>query len=131
MTREQALHTLGLEADATDAEIERRWPRLSPRQAAGLNGSDHAIAAKIDEARDILRGKEGTRSRVRSPRTTRGGGMSHDDCSASRPSELAAGEALFAGPGSSSRACRACNSCPPADRTEIALPAAPTSASRA
>ena len=28
--------------------------------ATGLNGSDHAIAAKIDAARDILRGKEGS-----------------------------------------------------------------------
>ena len=25
----------------------------------GLNGSDHAIAARIDAAREILRGKEG------------------------------------------------------------------------
>ena len=35
------------------------WTRSS---SAGkrLNGSDHAIAAKIDAAREILRGKEGS-----------------------------------------------------------------------
>ena len=35
--------------------------------------------------------------------------------------ELAAGEALFGGRGSSSRACRSCNSCPLPDRHEIAF----------
>jgi hypothetical protein len=35
------------------------WTRRSKRRKT-LNGSDHAIAAKIDAAREILRGKEGT-----------------------------------------------------------------------
>ena len=34
------------------------WPSRRSAQN-GLNGSDHAIAARIDAARDILRGKEG------------------------------------------------------------------------
>src|SRR5262249_32619077 len=59
MTREQALRTLGLEADATAAEIELALAKATPSKQQGLNGSDHAIAAKIDEARHILSGKEG------------------------------------------------------------------------
>ena len=61
MTREQALRTLGLEPDASDKEIEAALAgeELKRRQD-GLNGSDHAIAARIDAARDILRGKEGS-----------------------------------------------------------------------
>jgi hypothetical protein len=58
MTREQALKTLGLELDATDFEI-----KMALRDTGGgahLNGSDHALPAKIVQARDILRGKEGT-----------------------------------------------------------------------
>jgi YidC/Oxa1 family membrane protein insertase len=58
MTREQALHTLGLKPNATDSEIDAALDRQTRRQQRGLNGSDHAIAAKIDEAREILRGKE-------------------------------------------------------------------------
>jgi YidC/Oxa1 family membrane protein insertase len=58
MTREQALRTLGLDTDATAAEIELALAKATGMQA-GLNGSDHAIAAKIDEARHILSGKEG------------------------------------------------------------------------
>jgi hypothetical protein len=58
MTREQALHTLGLKPNATDSEIDAAIDRQTRRQQRGLNGSDHAIAAKIDEAREILRGKE-------------------------------------------------------------------------
>jgi len=34
--------------------------KVSKRRQSGLNGSDHAIAAKIDAAREILRGKEGS-----------------------------------------------------------------------
>jgi YidC/Oxa1 family membrane protein insertase len=60
MTREQALRTLGLDADATAAEIELAVANAEPGKQQTLNGSDHAIAAKIDEARLILGGKEGT-----------------------------------------------------------------------
>jgi hypothetical protein len=59
MTREQALRTLGLDAHATAAEIELALAKVAPAKQQGLNGSDHAIAAKIDEARHILSGKEG------------------------------------------------------------------------
>jgi len=60
MTREQALHTLGLRSNATESEIDAALDRQLRRHQKGLNGSDHAIAAKIDEAREILRGKEGS-----------------------------------------------------------------------
>jgi YidC/Oxa1 family membrane protein insertase len=60
MTREQALYTLGLEPDATEKEIEAALAAEElKRRQGGLNGSDHAIAARIAAARDILRGKEG------------------------------------------------------------------------
>ena len=59
MTREQALRTLGLEADATAAEIERALAEAALGKEQALNGSDHAIASKIDEARLILGGKAG------------------------------------------------------------------------
>jgi YidC/Oxa1 family membrane protein insertase len=54
MTREQALKVLGLESDATEFEIKMA---LRDGEASRLNGSDHAIASRIDQARDILRGK--------------------------------------------------------------------------
>ena len=61
MTREQALHTLGLEPDATEKEIDAALAAEElKRRQGGLNGSDHAIAARIDAAREILRGKEGS-----------------------------------------------------------------------
>ena len=56
MTREQALSTLGLEPDATDARSTRPARTMQAPQN-GLNGSDHAIAAKLDAAREILRGR--------------------------------------------------------------------------
>jgi hypothetical protein len=60
MTREQALSTLGLKAGATDTEIDAALAEEEhKRRQNGLNGSDHAIAARIDAAREILRGKEG------------------------------------------------------------------------
>jgi YidC/Oxa1 family membrane protein insertase len=59
MTRDQALRTLGLRSDATEGEIDAALDKESKRRKT-LNGSDHAIAAKIDAAREILRGKEGT-----------------------------------------------------------------------
>jgi hypothetical protein len=53
MTREQALKTLGLESDATDFEI-----KMALRDtAARLNGSNHPLPSKIDQAREILAGK--------------------------------------------------------------------------
>jgi YidC/Oxa1 family membrane protein insertase len=61
MTREQALRTLGLEQNASDKEIDAALTEQElKRRQAGLNGADHAIAAKIDAARNILRGKEGS-----------------------------------------------------------------------
>ena len=54
MTREQALKVLGLESDATEFEINMA---LRDGDASRLNGSDHAIPSKADQARDILRGK--------------------------------------------------------------------------
>jgi hypothetical protein len=59
MTREQALRTLGLESDASAAEIEQALASAAPGTEQPLNGSDHAIASKIDEARLILGGKGG------------------------------------------------------------------------
>jgi hypothetical protein len=56
MTREQALRALGLEADATDFEIDTALRTMKGR-SNGLNGSDHAVAAKLDAAREALRGK--------------------------------------------------------------------------
>jgi YidC/Oxa1 family membrane protein insertase len=56
MSREQALKVLGLEPDATDFEIKMA---LRDGDASRLNGSDHAIPSRIDQAREILRGKEG------------------------------------------------------------------------
>jgi hypothetical protein len=58
MTREQALRTLGLKLDATEKEIDAALAKQPSSRDEGLNGSDHAIAARIDAARDILRGKE-------------------------------------------------------------------------
>ncbi len=59
MTREQALQALGLRADASERDIDAALAKALKRRQSGMNGSDHAIAAKIDAARDILRGKEG------------------------------------------------------------------------
>jgi YidC/Oxa1 family membrane protein insertase len=54
MTREQALKVLGLESDATEFEINMA---IRDGEASRLNGSDHAITSRADQARDILRGK--------------------------------------------------------------------------
>ncbi len=56
MTRAQALQALGLDADASEREIDAALKSLKGR-SNGLNGSDHAIAAKLDAAREVLRGK--------------------------------------------------------------------------
>lgn len=53
MTREQALQTLGLEANATPTEIDAAYKRHT-RQNGSLNGSE-----KLNQARDVLRGREG------------------------------------------------------------------------
>jgi YidC/Oxa1 family membrane protein insertase len=60
MTREQALEALGLAAGASDREIDAALAKASKGRPSGMNGSDHAIAARLDAAREILRGKEGT-----------------------------------------------------------------------
>jgi YidC/Oxa1 family membrane protein insertase len=57
MTRDEALSTLGLKPDATRTEIDAALQSQEKRHQNGLNGSDHAIA-RMDEAREILRGKE-------------------------------------------------------------------------
>jgi YidC/Oxa1 family membrane protein insertase len=59
MTREQALDVLGLRKDASESEIDAALAKATKPRPSGLNGSDHAIAAKVDAAREILRGKEG------------------------------------------------------------------------
>jgi hypothetical protein len=51
MTREQALHTLGLEPGATAGEIEAAY-KSRTRQNGSLNGSE-----KLSRARDVLRGE--------------------------------------------------------------------------
>jgi hypothetical protein len=56
MTREQALRTLGLEADASEFEIDTAIKAMKGG-SNGLNGSDHAVAARLDAAREVLRGK--------------------------------------------------------------------------
>jgi YidC/Oxa1 family membrane protein insertase len=58
MTREQALQTLGLEPDASDIEIDAALGRAERNRQPGPNGSGQAIAARINEAREVLRGKE-------------------------------------------------------------------------
>jgi hypothetical protein len=58
MTRDQALRTLGLATGASDSEIDEALAKEKKRRQTGLNGSDHAIAAKVDAAREILRGKD-------------------------------------------------------------------------
>ncbi len=60
MTREQALRTLGLEADASERDIDAALGKAQKSRPKGLNGSDHAIAAKLAAAREALRGKEGS-----------------------------------------------------------------------
>jgi YidC/Oxa1 family membrane protein insertase len=54
MTREQALHTLGLEPGATPSQIEAAY-RARARQNGSLNGSE-----KFSRARDVLRASEGS-----------------------------------------------------------------------
>ncbi len=60
MTREQALRALGLERDASDIEIDDALGRVERNGKTGPNGSGQAIAARINEAREVLRGKEGS-----------------------------------------------------------------------
>jgi YidC/Oxa1 family membrane protein insertase len=58
MSREQALRALGLAPNASEGEIDAALAKAAKRRS--LNGSDHAKAAKLDAARETLRGKEGT-----------------------------------------------------------------------
>src|SRR5262249_32983635 len=58
MTREQALSTLGLASDASEREIDAAPAKQASHSRGRLTGPAHAIAAKIDAAREILRGKE-------------------------------------------------------------------------
>jgi hypothetical protein len=53
MTREQALQALGLEPGATATEIDAAYKKHA-RQNGSLNGSE-----RLNQARDVLRGKEG------------------------------------------------------------------------
>jgi YidC/Oxa1 family membrane protein insertase len=57
MTRAEALEALGLEPDATDRDIEAALDAAAQRRQSGLNGSDHAVAARFEAAREALRGK--------------------------------------------------------------------------
>ena len=54
MTREQAFKTLGLEPGATATEVDAAYKKHA-RENASLNGS-----GKFSQARDVLRGSEGT-----------------------------------------------------------------------
>ena len=54
MTREQAFKTLGLEPGATATEVDAAYKKHA-RENASLNGS-----GKLSEARDVLRGREGS-----------------------------------------------------------------------
>ena len=52
MTREQALKTLGLQAGATETEIDAAYKKHAHKNGS-LNGSE-----KLSQARDVLRGRE-------------------------------------------------------------------------
>ncbi|HJU31425.1 MAG TPA: membrane protein insertase YidC [Hyphomicrobiaceae bacterium] len=57
MTRTEALEALGLDSDATEKEIDTALAEAElKRSQRGLNGSDHAAAARIEAARHALRG---------------------------------------------------------------------------
>jgi YidC/Oxa1 family membrane protein insertase len=57
MTREQALRTLGLASDASESEIDAAIAQALKHKQGSLNGSDHVIGARFEEAREVLRGK--------------------------------------------------------------------------
>jgi hypothetical protein len=60
LTREEAVRALGLVRDASDIEIDDALGRVERNGKTGPNGSGQAIAARINEAREVLRGKEGS-----------------------------------------------------------------------
>src|SRR5262249_44783280 len=57
MTREEALSALGLRPEASEREIDAALDKELRRRQKGMNGSDHALAAEFDAARETLRGK--------------------------------------------------------------------------
>jgi hypothetical protein len=54
MTRQEALRVLGLEATATQEDVQREYRRLMKKLHPDLGGSSY-LAAKINEAKDVLR----------------------------------------------------------------------------
>ena len=54
MTRQEALEVLGLQATATQEDVQREYRRLMKKLHPDLGGSSY-LAAKLNEARDVLR----------------------------------------------------------------------------
>ena len=54
MSRQEALRVLGLEATASQEDVQREYRRLMKKLHPDLGGSSY-LAAKINEARDVLR----------------------------------------------------------------------------
>jgi DnaJ-class molecular chaperone len=54
MTRQEALRVLGLEATATQEDVQREYRRLMKKLHPDLGGSSY-LAAKLNEAKEVLR----------------------------------------------------------------------------